>query len=150
MLRPTYLRPSKPEIMRISIYRKGHFNAAHRLFIPTWSEQKNLDTFGKCANPHYHGHNYDMEVKVTGEVDPETGMLINLKDLKQVIKKHVEDKFDHRNLNEEFEEFRDVVPTAENLCFLIWKILREQIDDKYDIAVRLYETERNFVEYPAS
>ena len=135
--------------MRISIIRKGHFNAAHKLFIPTWSEEKNLEVFGKCANPYYHGHNYDMEVTVTGDIDPETGMLINLKDLKKIIGEHVEDRYDHRNLNEEFEEFKDMVPTAENLCYMIWKILREQIDDKYDLSVRLWETERNSVVFPA-
>ena len=135
--------------MRIAVFRKGHFNAAHRLFVPTWSEEKNLEVFGKCANPHYHGHNYDLEVKVAGEVDPETGMLINLKDLKQIIKIHVEDKFDHRNLNEEIEEFRGSVPTAENLCYLIWQILRRELDNKYDISVRLWETPRNYIEYPA-
>lgn len=135
--------------MRIAIIRKGHFNAAHKLYIPTWSEEKNLEVFGKCANPHYHGHNYDLEVKVAGEVDPETGMLINLKDLKHIISEHVEDKFDHRNLNEEFEEFETLVPTAENLCYVIWQILREQIDDKFDLSVRLWETPRNSVVYPA-
>lgn len=135
--------------MRIAIFRRGHFNAAHKLYIPSWSEQRNLDTFGKCANPHYHGHNYDLEVKVVGEVDPETGMLINLKDLKQIIRDHVENKFDHKNLNEEFEEFKTLVPTAENLCYVIWNILREVIDDKYELAVRLWETPRNYVEYPA-
>lgn len=135
--------------MRISIVRKGHFNAAHQLYIPSWSKEKNFEVFGKCANPYYHGHNYDMEVTVTGDVDPETGMLINLKDLKDVIKEHVEDRYDHRNLNEEFEEFKQMVPTAENLCYMIWKILREQIDDAYDLTVRLWETERNSVIFPA-
>ena len=135
--------------MRISIVRKGHFNAAHKLYIPTWSEEKNNAVFGKCANPHYHGHNYDIEVTVTGEIDPETGMLINLKDLKNIIAEHIEDKFDHRNLNEEFEEFKELVPTAENLCIVIWQILRENIDQKYDLSVRLWETERNSVVFPA-
>ena len=135
--------------MRIALFRRGHFNAAHQLYIPTWSEEKNFATFGKCANPNYHGHNYELEVKVSGEVDPETGMLINLKDLKDVIEKHVEDKFDHRNLNLEFEEFKTLVPTAENLCFVIWEILREQLDDDLDLRVRLWETPRNYVQYPA-
>ena len=135
--------------MRISIVRKGHFNAAHKLYIPTWSEEKNNAVFGKCANPHYHGHNYDMEVTVTGEIDPETGMLINLKDLKNIIAVNVEDKFDHRNLKEEFDEFKELVPTAENLCIVIWQILRANIDDKYDLSVRLWETERNSVVFPA-
>lgn len=135
--------------MRIAIIRKGHFNAAHKLHIATWSEERNFEVFGKCANPHYHGHNYEMEVKVTGDVDPETGILINLKELKRIIRQHVEDKFDHRNLNEEFEEFKTHVPTAENLCYVIWKILREEIDVKYDLSVRLWETPRNSVVYPA-
>ena len=135
--------------MRISIVRKGHFNAAHKLYIPTWSEEKNMEVFGKCANPHYHGHNYNIEVTVTGEVDPETGMLINLKDLKDIIREHVEDKFDHRNLNEEFDIFKELVPTAENLTYVIWKLLREALEDRLDISVRLWETERNSVIYPA-
>ncbi len=135
--------------MRISIIRKAHFNAAHKLYISSWSEERNFEVFGKCANPHYHGHNYEIEVKVTGDVDPETGILINLKELKQIIRLHVEDKFDHRNLNEEFEEFKTNVPTSENFCYVIWKILREQIDSKYELSVRLWETPRNSVEYPA-
>lgn len=135
--------------MRISIVRKGHFNAAHKLYIPTWSEEKNMEVFGKCANPHYHGHNYNIEVTVTGEVDPETGMLINLKDLKDIIRERVEDKFDHRNLNEEFDIFKELVPTAENLTYVIWKLLREALEDRLDISVRLWETERNSVIYPA-
>jgi 6-pyruvoyltetrahydropterin/6-carboxytetrahydropterin synthase len=136
--------------MRISVFRKAHFNAAHRLFVPTWSEEKNLEVFGKCANPHFHGHNYDLEVKVTGEVDPETGILINLKDLKDIIRVEIEDKLDHRNLNEEIPEFKTLIPTVENICFVIWRILREKLEAKYDLQVRLYETPRNFVEYPAS
>ena len=135
--------------MRIAIFRKAHFNAAHRLHVPSWSDEKNFEVFGKCANPHFHGHNYEFEVKLTGEVDPVTGILINLKDLKEIIKSHVEDKLDHKNLNEEIPEFKDLVPTVENICLVIWRVLREQIDDKYDLVVRLYETPRNFVEYPA-
>jgi 6-pyruvoyltetrahydropterin/6-carboxytetrahydropterin synthase len=135
--------------MKVSVFRKAHFNAAHRLFVPTWSDQKNFDVFGKCANPHYHGHNYDLEVMVTGEVDPETGIVINLKDLKDIIRQEVEDKLDHRNLNEEIPEFKDLVPTVENICIVIWQILRAKLDPRYDLRVRLYETPRNFVEYPA-
>ena len=135
--------------MRIRIIRKGHFNAAHRLFIPSWSDEKNKEVFGVCANPFYHGHNYEMEVALSGDVDPETGMLINLKELKAIIEEHVENKFDHRNLNEEIAEFKTTVPTAENLCYEIWKILREQLDNKYDLSVRLWETPRNSVVYPA-
>jgi len=135
--------------MRISIFRKGHFNAAHRLYVPAWSDEKNFEVFGKCANPHYHGHNYEIEVKVTGEVDPETGILINLKDLKEILRSEVEDKLDHRNLNVEIPEFRNLVPTVEHICFVIWKILRSHLPDRYELKVRLYETPRNFVEYPA-
>lgn len=135
--------------MKISVYRKAHFNAAHRLFVPEWSDEKNKAYFGLCANPHYHGHNYEMEVRVTGEVDPITGYLIDLKDLKDIIKTQIEDRFDHKNLNLETEEFKKLNPTAENICFTIWKILREHLDDKYEVGVRLYETPRNFVEYPA-
>ncbi len=136
--------------MRISIIRTGHFNAAHRLYLPQWSDEKNTEVFGKCANPNFHGHNYDFEVKVSGEVDPATGMLINLKELKDIIERHVEDKFDHRNLNTEIPEFETMTSTAENLCYLIWKIMREHLDDDLDVHVRLWETARNSVEYPAA
>ena len=107
------------------------------------------ELFDKCANPNFHGHNYDLEVKVTGEVDPETGILINLKDLKVLIKEEIEDRFDHMNLNLDVPEFDGVIPTAENICYVIWQILRERLEEKYDLSVRLYETPRNFVEYPA-
>ena len=136
--------------MKISVFRKAHFNAAHRLFVPDWSDEKNKEVFGLCANPHYHGHNYEMEVKVSGEVDPVTGYLIDLKFLKDLIKEHIENKMDHKNLNLEVEEFKTLNPTAENICFVIWQILREKLDAKYELAVRLYETPRNFVEYPAT
>ncbi|MCB0567316.1 MAG: 6-carboxytetrahydropterin synthase [Phaeodactylibacter sp.] len=135
--------------MRISAFRKAHFNAAHRLHNPNWSEEKNREVFGLCNNPNYHGHNYELEVKVTGEVDPETGYLIDLKYLKDIITEHVEHRFDHKNLNLDTEEFRELNPTAEHICFVIWKILDEQLEDKYEVAVRLYETPRNYVEYPA-
>lgn len=135
--------------MRIAVFRKAHFNAAHRLHVPSWSEEKNFEIFGKCANPHFHGHNYDLEVKVTGEVDPETGILINLKDLKELIRIEIEDKLDHRNLNEEIPEFQELIPTVENICFVIWRILRAHLEERFDLKVRLYETPRNFVEYPA-
>lgn len=136
--------------MKISVFRKAHFNAAHRLFVPAWSDEKNAEVFGLCANPNYHGHNYEMEVKVTGEVDPVTGYLIDLKVLKNIIKTQIENRFDHKNLNIEVEEFKTLNPTAENICFVIWKILRAHLDEKYEVGVRLYETPRNYVEYPAS
>ncbi|MCR9285964.1 6-carboxytetrahydropterin synthase [Saprospiraceae bacterium] len=135
--------------MKISVFRKAHFNAAHRLHNPKWSDEKNREVFGLCNNPNYHGHNYELEVKVTGEVDPETGYLIDLKDLKDLISEQVEKRFDHKNLNLDTEEFKTLNPTAENICFVIWNILRENLDNKFDLAVRLYETPRNFVEYPA-
>lgn len=135
--------------MRITAYRKAHFNAAHRLHNPKWSDEKNKTVFGLCNNPNFHGHNYEMEVSVTGEVDPDTGYLIDLKILKDVIKNEIENRFDHKNLNIETEEFKDLNPTVENICYVIWQILTKHLDDKYEIGVRLYETPRNFVEYPA-
>jgi 6-pyruvoyltetrahydropterin/6-carboxytetrahydropterin synthase len=135
--------------MKISVYRKAHFNAAHRLFVPDWSDEKNEEVFGLCSNKYYHGHNYEMEVKVTGEVDPVTGYLIDLKILKDIIKAQIENRFDHKNLNLETEEFKALNPTAENICYVIWSILREHLEEKYKIGVRLYETPRNYVEYPA-
>ncbi len=136
--------------MKISVFRKAHFNAAHRLHNPNWSDEKNQKVFGLCNNPNYHGHNYELIVRVTGEVDPETGYLIDLKVLKDLIDEQVEKRFDHKNLNLDTEEFKDLNPTAEHICFVIWGILREHLDDKYELMVRLYETPRNFVEYPAA
>lgn len=135
--------------MKAAIYRWGHFNAAHRLYNSKWSEEKNKEIFGICTNPNYHGHNYEVVVKVIGEVDPETGFVINLFDLKNLIEKEIEDRFDHKNLNMDCPEFKDLLPTAENVCYVIWTLLRSKLDDKYQILVRLYETQRNFVEYPA-
>ncbi len=135
--------------MRIAVFRRAHFNAAHRLYNPDWSDEKNEQVFGLCNNPNYHGHNYELEVKVAGEVDPVTGYLIDLKDLKDLIKERVEKRFDHKNLNLDTEEFKNLNPTAENICFVIWNILRDGLDEKYELSVRLYETPRNYVEYPA-
>lgn len=141
--------------MRVSVIRKAHFNAAHRMFRQDWSEEKNTEVFGLCANPLYHGHNYDLEVKVTGEIDPETGMLIDLKDLKSLILTEVEDHFDHKNINLEVPEFtivdatgRSLIPTAENIAVVIYNRLRARLDAHYDLHIRLYETARNMVEYP--
>jgi 6-pyruvoyltetrahydropterin/6-carboxytetrahydropterin synthase len=133
---------------KIAVFRKEHFNAAHRLHNPGWSDEKNFEVFGKCSNPNYHGHNYDLIVKVVGEPDPETGYLIDLKMLSDTIKKNVLVKFDHKNLNLDTAEFKNLNPSAENIAIVIYNILREKIDKKLDIQVRLYETERNFVEYP--
>ena len=135
--------------MRISVFRTAHFNAAHRLNNPNWSAEKNKTVFGLCNNYNYHGHNYDLEVCVSGEIDEETGYLIDLKILKDIIKNDIELRFDHKNLNLDTEEFKNLNPTAENICIVIWKILREKLDKKYDVAVRLYETPRNYVEFPA-
>lgn len=135
--------------MRISVFRKAHFNAGHRIFRPEWSDEKNLEVFGKCSNPNFHGHNYELTVRLTGEVDPETGFLIDLKKLKEIIEEHVLEKYDHKNLNKEVPPFNTIAPTSENICYEIWKILREVIDEKFELGVRLYESPRNFVEYPA-
>lgn len=135
--------------MRIAAFRRAHFNAAHRLFNPHWSDEKNREVFGPCSNTNYHGHNYELEVKVSGEVDPETGYLIDLKILKDLIKEQIEDRFDHKNLNVDTEEFANLNPTAEHICYVIWGILREHLDDRYELAIRLFETPRNYVEYPA-
>jgi len=136
--------------MRVSVYRRAHFNAAHRLHNPNWSDEKNREVFGLCNSPNYHGHNYEMEVKVTGEVNPETGYLIDLGVLKDIIKTQIEHRFDHKNLNLDTEEFKNLNPTAEHICYVIWNILRAHLEEQYEIMVRLYETPRNFVEYPAS
>jgi 6-pyruvoyltetrahydropterin/6-carboxytetrahydropterin synthase len=136
--------------MKVSVFRKEHFNAAHRLHNPNWSDEKNEAVFGKCNNYYYHGHNYEMVLKVTGEVDPDTGYVIDMKVLSDIIKEHVTDKFDHKNLNLDTDEFKNLNPTAENIAVVIWNILRQHIDSKLDLKVTLYETERNFVEYPAN
>lgn len=135
--------------MKVAIFRKGHFNAAHRLYKPEWSDEKNLEIFGICSNPNFHGHNYELEVRVSGELDPETGILMDLKVLKELIHEHVELRYDHKNLNIDLEEFQNKVPTAENIVIEIYKLLRKQIKAEYDLHIRLYETPRNFVEYPA-
>jgi len=134
--------------MRIAIFRRAHFNAAHRLHNPNWSAEKNKEVFGKCNNGNYHGHNYELEVKVVGEVNPETGYLMDLKDLKDIIKEHVEDKLDHKNLNLDVPELEGIFPSTENLTFFIWEVLQNQLGDEYEVTVRLYETPRNYAEYP--
>jgi len=133
---------------KVAIFRKEHFNAAHRLFVPEWSDEKNSELFGKCSNPHYHGHNYELIVKVTGVPDPKTGYVVNLSVLSDLIGKEVLAKFDHKNLNLDTKEFAHLNPTAENIVVVIYEMLRSKIDPKLDLSVRLYETERNFVEYP--
>jgi 6-pyruvoyltetrahydropterin/6-carboxytetrahydropterin synthase len=134
---------------RVAIFRKEHFNAAHRLYVPGWTDEQNLEQFGKCSNPHYHGHNYELIVKVTGTPDPKTGYVINLSVLSSIIRAQVLNRFDHKNLNLDTQEFASLNPTAENIVLVIYDILREQLDPSLDLSVRLYETDRNFVEYPA-
>jgi 6-pyruvoyltetrahydropterin/6-carboxytetrahydropterin synthase len=133
--------------MKVAIFRKEHFNAAHRLFNPTWSDEKNEEIFGKCNNPNYHGHNYELIVQLKGEIDPDTGYVYDMKVLSDLIKVHVLNKFDHKNLNLDTVEFKNLNPSAENIAVVIWQILRTQIEQKYELIVRLYETERNYVEY---
>jgi 6-pyruvoyltetrahydropterin/6-carboxytetrahydropterin synthase len=133
--------------MKVAIFRKEHFNAAHRLFNPNWSDEKNEAIFGKCNNPNYHGHNYELIVQLKGEIDPETGYVYDMKVLSDLIKIHVLNKFDHKNLNLDTVEFKNLNPSAENIAVVIWTILRQQIEQKYELIVRLYETERNYVEY---
>ncbi|RIW17545.1 6-carboxytetrahydropterin synthase [Algoriphagus lacus] len=133
--------------MKVSVYRKEHFNAAHRLNNPNWSDERNEAVFGKCNNPNFHGHNYELIVQLKGEVDPETGYVYDMKVLSDLIKEHVLNKFDHKNLNLDTDEFRNLNPSAENIAVVIWNILREKIDRKFELTVRLYETERNYVEY---
>jgi len=134
---------------KVAVYRKEHFNAAHRLNNPLWDASKNASVFGKCNNPNYHGHNYELIVKVIGRPDPATGFVIDLGVLSQLIDENVLKKFDHKNLNLDCKEFEQLNPTAENITVVIYQILREKIDSSLELQVRLYETERNFVEYPA-
>jgi 6-pyruvoyltetrahydropterin/6-carboxytetrahydropterin synthase len=133
--------------MKVTISRKAHFNAAHRLYRKDWTFEKNDAVFGKCNNPNFHGHNYEMIVSVTGPIDPETGYVMDVKILSDLIKAEVEDKFDHKNLNLDVPEFQDLNPTAENIAVVIWNKIRNRIDSKFDLEVVLYETPRNFVTY---
>ena len=133
--------------MKVTVSRKAHFNAAHRLFVRDWSDEKNMEVFGVCSNSNYHGHNYELIVDVTGDVNPITGMVIDLKDLKDVIKSEIENVLDHKNLNLDVDYFNKVVPTAENICIFIWEILRSKIEISKDLEITLYETPRNFVKY---
>ena len=133
---------------KIAIVRCEHFNAAHRLHNKNWSDQKNKDVFGKCNNPNYHGHNYDLEVKVIGHCDPETGYVIDTKILSDLIKKYVLDRYDHKNLNLDTQEFKDENPTAENIAISIYNLLKPKLEANLELKIKLYETPRNFVEYP--
>jgi 6-pyruvoyltetrahydropterin/6-carboxytetrahydropterin synthase len=133
--------------MRVTVSRKAHFNAAHRLYRKDWSVEKNDAVFGKCNNPNYHGHNYELTVSVTGEIDQETGFVIDVKILSDLIKEHVENAFDHKNLNLDVPDFENLNPTAENISVVIWQKLRLYINTNLDLEVVLYETPRNFVSY---
>ena len=134
---------------KTAVYRKEHFNAAHRLNNPLWDEATNKKVFGKCNNPGFHGHNYEIVVKITGVPDAATGYVYDMKLLSDLVKENVLERFDHRNLNLDTAEFKELNPTAENIAMVIYNILREKIDAGFGLQVRLYETERNFVEYPA-
>lgn len=134
---------------KVAVYRREHFNAAHRLHNPEWDDQTNQRVFGKCNNPHYHGHNYELEVKVTGVPDPQTGYVIDMKVLSDLIQEKIVDRFDHRNLNLDVPEFAELNPSAENIAIVIYWLLRPEIEARFDLMIRLYETPRNFVEYPA-
>jgi 6-pyruvoyltetrahydropterin/6-carboxytetrahydropterin synthase len=136
--------------MKVKVSRKEHFNAAHRLYHPDWTAEKNDAVFGKCSNPNFHGHNYELIVSVIGEPDADTGYVYDMKALSDLIRDNVLHKFDHRNLNLDTEYFKALNPTAENIAVVIWRILRNKIDPKLELKITLYETERNFVEYPAS
>jgi len=135
--------------MKIAVSRKEHFNAAHRLYNSAWSDEKNVAVFGKCSNPNYHGHNYELVVTVVGEPDEQTGYVYDMKLLSDLIKDHITKQFDHKNLNLDTAFFKNLNPTAENIAIVIWRILRQHIDNQYELKIKLYETERNFVEYPA-
>ncbi|KPM50111.1 6-pyruvoyl trahydropterin synthase family protein [Jiulongibacter sediminis] len=135
---------------KVAVFRREHFNAAHRLHNPEWSDEKNQEVFGKCNNPNYHGHNYNLEVKLTGEIDPATGYVYDMKMLSDLINEHVCDRFDHKNLNLDVPEFKNLNPSAENIVVVIYEILEKAINNsELTLSVRLYETERNYVEYPA-
>jgi 6-pyruvoyltetrahydropterin/6-carboxytetrahydropterin synthase len=133
--------------MRVTVSRRAHFNAAHRLYRKDWSFEKNNEVFGLCNNPNYHGHNYELIANVTGEIDQETGFVIDVKILKDIIKAEVENAFDHKNLNLDVPEFKDLNPTAENIAVIIYNKIKAKLDSKFDLEIVLYETPRNFVSY---
>ena len=133
--------------MKVTVSRKAHFNAAHRLFNPKWSNKKNNEIFGKCNNPNFHGHNYELIVSVTGTINPETGYVIDMSLLKQIIKEEIEDSLDHKNLNLDVVEFKSIIPTAENISIYIYNKIKSRLDSNLDLEITLYETPRNFVKY---
>ena len=135
---------------KVAVFRKAHFNAAHRLHVEGWSDQENDRVFGKCNNPHFHAHNYELVVKVTGPVNPVTGFVVDLKWLNEVIQQEIIHRFDHKNLNLDTQEFSRLIPTAENIAVVIYRLIRPHVDLAFELQVRLYETERNFVEFPVA
>lgn len=134
---------------KVSVFRKAQFNAAHRLYRKDWDDVRNREVFGLCSNPHFHGHNYKLEVKLSGDIDPETGYVIDLKELNMIIDREVLERFDHKNLNLDTEEFKELIPTGENIVWVIYDKLRYALPEKYTLSVRLWETDRNYFEYPA-
>ena len=134
---------------KVAVFRKEHFNAAHRLFCPDWSDAKNKEVFGACSNANYHGHNYELVVQVNGIPDPITGFVINTKDLSMIVEEEVKNRFDHKNLNLDTEIFKNLNPTAENIAIVIYNLIKPRLSDNLELKIRLYETERNFVDYPA-
>ena len=133
---------------KVAVFRREHFNAAHRLYRKDWSDNQNMSTFGKCSLPNFHGHNYELEIKVVGDIDPVTGFVMDLKVLSDLVNEKVIEKFDHKNLNLDTEEFRQLIPTAENIAVVIYELLRPHIQPSLELFVRLFETPRNYVEYP--
>ena len=133
--------------MKVTVNRKAHFNAAHRLYNADWTDERNVMVFGKCANPNFHGHNYELIVAVKGDIDPETGFVMDMKKLRKLIETEIEDEFDHKNLNKEVEIFKTLNPTAENIAVVIWNKLRQKIEKELELSITLYETPRNFVTY---
>jgi len=134
---------------KVAVFRKEHFNAAHKLFCADWTDEKNKQVFGACSNPNFHGHNYELVVQVNGVPDPITGFVINTKDLSNLVEQEVKSRFDHKNLNLDTDFFKQLNPTAENIAIVIYNLLRPRISESLDLKIRLYETERNFVDYPA-
>ncbi|WP_288763981.1 6-carboxytetrahydropterin synthase [uncultured Weeksella sp.] len=133
--------------MKVTVNRRAHFNAAHRLYNPKWTDEKNREIFGKCSNPNYHGHNYELIVSVRGDIDPDTGFVMNLDDLRKIIEVEVEDYLDHKNLNLDIVDFQNLNPTAENIVIIIYNRIRAKLENHLDLKVTLFETPRNFVEY---
>ena len=134
--------------MKVAVFRQAHFNAAHRLFRKDWTDEQNKAIFGLCSNANYHGHNYTLEIKLVGEIDPETGYVIDLKLLNDTVSEYVLEQLDHKNLNLDVPQFKDLIPTGENIVWVIYEMLRSVLDKKYELTIKLWETPRNYFEYP--